>query len=32
MSTAEFVKSLDKQFQTLSGVLASLGMAQKPAN
>jgi putative tricarboxylic transport membrane protein len=30
MSTAEFVKSLDRQFQTLSAVLASLGMAQKP--
>jgi len=29
MSTAEFSKSLDKQFQTLSATLASLGMAQK---
>jgi putative tricarboxylic transport membrane protein len=29
MSTAEFVKSLDKQFHTLSAVLGSLGMAQK---
>ena len=30
MSTAEFLKSLDRQFQTLSSVLASLGMTQKP--
>lgn len=30
MSTAEFLKSLDSQFQTLSAVLASIGMAQKP--
>lgn len=30
MSTAEFLKSLDRQFQTLSTVLASLGMTQKP--